>query len=79
MSKGTKLALAIVLILIFYAALCLWRANAERKQAFSHPEMTAEERRMIKRAILKHGDYPITREGERGIYIMTRGKERIRL
>jgi hypothetical protein len=62
-----KSILAIIIILL--TVLHLWWMQAP-KPHFSHPDMTQEERQKVKKAILKHGNYPLTREGETGRYIM---------
>jgi hypothetical protein len=47
--------------------------------AFSHPPMTLREKKMVHKALKRHGEFPITREGIEGVFYMTRGEERIRL
>jgi hypothetical protein len=60
MTRGTKLALAIAAILLFYAALVLWW-NSQRKPYESPPVHTLIEERAVKAALKRHGDItPIT-------------------
>jgi hypothetical protein len=78
--KGIILGTVAGILLWLLIGLALyWAFFREIPPAFSLPDMTVQEKRMVKAAIKRHGDFPITREGERGIYYMTRGKERIRL
>ncbi len=61
MNRGTKLALAIVIILLFYIALILLLTNSQRKPYESPPVHTLTEERAIKKALKRHGDItPIT-------------------
>jgi hypothetical protein len=77
--KGIFLGTLLGIILWVIIAWVLWMIIGPRTQAFSHPPMTLREKQVVKQSIKKHGDYPITREGHEGIFIMTRGDERIRL
>jgi hypothetical protein len=78
--RGIFLATIISILLWILIALGLWMwIFREPIPAFSHPPMTLQEKQMIRSAIRYHGDWPITREGYEGVWIMTRGEERIRL
>jgi hypothetical protein len=70
----TIAAILVILIVIF----CLWLMQTP-KPYFCHPDMTKQEKQMVKRALLKHGDWPVTREGESGIFYMVQKGKRIRL
>jgi hypothetical protein len=70
----TILAIIAILTIIF----CLWLSQMP-KPYFKHPAMTKQEKQMVKRAILKHGDYQIVREGEAGVFYMIQKGKRIRL
>ncbi len=77
--KGRGIAIMVAAVLLFYALLCLWwQVTEHRNQAFTLPPLTMEEKTMVKRAIKRHGDYPITREQD-GRFIMHRDGGRIRL
>jgi hypothetical protein len=70
---------SIIAAIILYSVMFLiWWVNLP-KPHFKHPAMTKQERQMVKKAIGKHGDWPVTREEISGIYYMTRDNERIRL
>ncbi len=74
MNRGTKLALAIAFVLLFYALLVLWWSNSQRKPYSNPPVHTLTEERAIKQAFKKHGDItPITTR-ER-IYFERNGRE----
>jgi uncharacterized membrane protein YccC len=77
--RGIFLGTLLGIILWLLIAWFLWMIIGPRTQAFSHPPITLQEKKMVRDAIRYHGDYPITREGHEGIFIMTRGDERIRL
>ena len=69
--KGLLLGTLCGILLWLLIALALWMVFfRELPAAFSLPEMTQEERRMVKRAIKYHGNWPITREGYDGKYYM---------
>lgn len=72
------LTIACFVGLLFYATIILLWMQCSGP-AFSHPPLTPQEKRMVKRAIKYHGDYPITREGERGVFVMTIKGKRIEL
>jgi hypothetical protein len=77
--RGIFFGVGIGIVLWLLIAWVLWMIIGPRTQAFSHPPITLQEKKMVRDAIRYHGDYPITREGHEGIFIMTRGDERIRL
>jgi hypothetical protein len=68
------LSLIAILMIIF----CLWLSQIP-KPHFKHPAMTKQERQMVKKSIGKHGDWPIIREGEDGVFYMIQEGKRIRL
>lgn len=73
MNRGTRLALAIVLILIFYAALCLWWANSPKP--YERPRAhTAAEARLIAKALRYHGNVTFITTKTR-IYFKRDGQE----
>ncbi len=67
-----KLIALFMLVSILY----LFTTHQNVKPYHRHPELTKQEKRMIKQAISKHGDYLIIRE--RG-FIMLRSGKRIKL
>jgi hypothetical protein len=70
---------SIIAAIILYSVMFLiWWVN-QPKPYFCHPDMTKQEKQMVKRALLKHGDWPVTREGESGIFYMVQKGKRIRL
>jgi len=69
--KGILIGTTAGILLWLLIALALWMVFfRELPPAFSLPEMTTEERQMVKRAIRYHGNWPITREGETGKYFI---------
>jgi uncharacterized membrane protein YccC len=77
--RGIVLGTVCGILLWCLIAWLLWMILTPYTEAFHHPPMTLREKKMVRDAIKYHGDYPITREGHEGIFIMTRGDERIRL
>ncbi len=79
MNRGTGLALAVIFVLSFYLLIVLAYRHNDSRPAQRIQQPTVEERRMIKKSIRRHGDYPIIRDEETSIYTMYRKGERIRL
>jgi len=74
MSRGSKLAVAIALVLIFYAVLCIWWANSRYQPYERPPAHTKAEARIVKKALRRHGiSHLITTETK--IYFEREGKE----
>jgi hypothetical protein len=70
----TIIAIISILTIIFL----LWLSQMP-KPHFQHPAMTKQEKQMVKKAIGKHGNWPIIREGEAGAFFMIQKGKRIRL
>ncbi len=79
MNRGTGLALTTAIVLSLYLLAVLSYRHNESRPAPRIQQPTTEERRMIKKAIRRHGDYPIIRDEETCTYTMYRKGERIRL
>ncbi len=74
MNRGSKLAMTIILILLFYVLLVLWRANSQCKPYESPPVHMLTEEREIKAAFKRHGDIMAITTKTR-IYFERNGRE----
>ncbi len=80
--RGIMLGTVVGIILWLILGMAIWIVMEfcrELPPAFSHPPITLQEKKMIKDSIRYHGDWPITREGERGIYYMHHKNGKVRL
>lgn len=69
--RGIILGTLCGILLWLLSVLALWAVFFRSlPPAFSHPEMTLHEKRVVKQSIRRHGDWPITREGYEGRYFM---------